>query len=64
MKVVGLFVIVLGWLIAVYSTQLSSTGAQLIAVLLGLATSVTGVVGVLNKAHLRQAIWKGDSARR
>ncbi len=57
-KIVGLIVIVLGWLIAVGSTQVSNTGLQLFVAVLGLVVSSVGVIGVLNRAHLEHAIWK------
>ena len=58
MKIAGLIVIVLGWLVAVGSTQVSSTGLQLLVAMLGLVVSAVGVIGVLNRAHLEHAIWK------
>jgi hypothetical protein len=57
-KIVGLIVIVLGWLIAVSSTQVSGTGLQLFVAVLGLVVSAVGVIGILNPAHLEHAIWK------
>lgn len=58
MKIAGLIVIVLGWLIAVSSTQVSGTGLQLFVALLGFVVSAVGVIGILNRAHLEHAIWK------
>jgi hypothetical protein len=58
MKIVGLLVIVLGWLIAVSSVETSSTGAQLVLTTLGLAVAAGGIIGILNQAHLKNAIWK------
>jgi hypothetical protein len=58
MKIVGLIVIVLGWLIAVSSVEVSSTGAQLVLATLGFLISCCGVIGILNKAHLKNALWK------
>ena len=57
MKIVGLLVVVLGWLIAVSSTQVSGAAPQLILALIGLLTSAGGVIGILNQAHLNEAIW-------
>ena len=57
-KIVGLIVIVLGWLIAVSSTQVSAVGVQLFVALLGLIVSAIGIIGILNRAHLEHAIWK------
>lgn len=58
MKIAGIIVILLGWMIAVSSVTLGSTGAQLALVLIGLITSLIGIIGVLNRAHLAEAIWK------
>jgi hypothetical protein len=58
MKIVGLLIIVLGWLIAVSSVEISSTGAQLVLATAGLLIAAFGVIGVLNRAHLENAIWK------
>jgi len=58
MKIVGLIVIVLGWLIAVSSVEVSSTGVQLIVALLGLGVITVGMLGILNQAHLKNALWK------
>jgi len=35
-----------------------STGARLFLSLLGIAISLAGILGVLNKAHLKDAVWK------
>lgn len=55
---VGLLVIMLGFVISVLSLALHSGGAQLAVVLLGLAVSLYGIMGVLNRAYLKNAIWK------
>jgi hypothetical protein len=49
---------VLGWLIAVSSVELSSVVVQTSVALLGLLVALGGVLGVLNGAHLKNAIWK------
>ncbi len=58
MKLVGIIVVLLGWLIAISSLTLSSTGVQLFVVLLGFIVSLVGIAGVLNRGHLAEAIWK------
>ena len=58
MRVVGLIVAVLGWFIAVLSTQVPGVGTQLAVALLGFIIAGVGVVGILNQAHLKNAIWK------
>jgi uncharacterized membrane protein len=57
-KLLGLLVCLLGWLIAINSVQLSSTAAQLFVALLGFVVSGFGAMGILNGAHLKNAIWK------
>jgi uncharacterized membrane protein HdeD (DUF308 family) len=63
-RILGLIVIIVGWLIAVSSTQVPGTTAQLLVVVLGFLISAVGILGILNRAHLKHAIWKGESARR
>jgi hypothetical protein len=58
MKVLGLLIAVLGWLIAVSSVELSNVGIQTLVALLGFLVAAGGVLGVLNGAHLKNAIWK------
>ncbi len=58
MRLIGLILAVLGWFVAVLSTQISGAGAQVAVALLGFLIAGVGVVGVLNQHHLKQAIWK------
>jgi uncharacterized membrane protein len=58
MKILGLIMAVVGWLIAVSSTQLSSPPIQVLVALIGFVVAIVAVVGVLNSAHLKNAIWK------
>jgi hypothetical protein len=55
---VGVLVTLLGFVIAVLSLAVHSVGAQLAVILLGLAVSLYGIMGVLNRAYLKNAIWK------
>ena len=58
MKLAGIVVILLGWIIAIMSLTLTNSGLQLVMVLAGFIVSLFGIIGVLNRAHLAQAIWK------
>jgi hypothetical protein len=58
MILVGLVVTLLGFVIAILSLTLHSVGSQLVVVLLGLAVSLFGIMGILNKHYLKNAIWK------
>ena len=59
MKFMGLLLAIAGWLVALaalFVTQ--SNGARLGLVSLGIAITIFGILGVLNSAYLKQAIWK------
>jgi hypothetical protein len=59
MILVGILVTLLGFVISVLSlAATSSVGGRLVMVLAGLAVSLFGILGVLNKAYLKNAIWK------
>jgi hypothetical protein len=59
MKIVGILLAVAGWLLPVIGLSMTaSTGARLFLCVLGLGITLTGIIGVLNKAHLKEAIWK------
>lgn len=58
MILIGLLTIVLGFVIALLSLLLHSVGGQLLLVLLGIGVSLFGIMGVLNKHYLKNAIWK------
>ena len=59
MKIVGELVVLAGWLIPVVGVAITqSTSVRFALVLLGIAVTLFGIVGVLNKAHLKSAIWK------
>jgi hypothetical protein len=61
MVAVGLLVTLAGFLITVSSLGLaSSVGARLVIVLVGIAVSLFGIIGFINPAYLKNAIWKGD----
>lgn len=60
MKLIGLLMTIMGWLIPISVLTLTqSTAARMIVSLVGIAISLVGILVVLNKAHLKNAIWKG-----
>lgn len=59
MKLVGLLLAVCGWLLPVAGlTWTSSLAARFIFALIGIALCLTGILGFLNPAYVKQAIWK------
>lgn len=49
----------LGFLISLFSLTLtSSVGGRFALVLLGLGVSLFGIIGLLNKQYIKNAIWK------
>jgi hypothetical protein len=58
MKLAGVVVILLGWVIAIMALTVESTGVQLAVVLAGFIVSLFGIIGVLNRAYVAEAIWK------
>ncbi len=59
MTVIGLAVTLLGFVIAVLSLGMtSSVNGRLIMVLAGLAVSLFGIIGILNPAFQKNAIWR------
>jgi hypothetical protein len=59
MILVGILLTLLGFVISVLSLAVtSSVGGRLAMVIVGLAVSLFGIMGVLNKAYLKNAIWK------
>lgn len=59
MAIAGLVITLLGFLISVFSlTATSSTSGRLVVVLIGLAVSLVGIVGILNPAYMKNAIWR------
>jgi len=59
MRLVGLLLAVVGWLVPVVGlTVTQSLGARFILVVLGISISLFGILSVLNKAHQKNAIWK------
>ncbi|MBZ5513425.1 MAG: hypothetical protein LAN62_01000 [Acidobacteriia bacterium] len=59
MKITGLLLAIVGWLIPVLGLSLtSSNAARLTLCLIGIAVCLVGILGVLNRAFLQNAIWK------
>ena len=59
MGVVGLVVTFAGFLLAASSVGLTAgTNARLILVLAGIAISLFGIIGLINPAYQKNAVWK------
>lgn len=59
MVLVGLVITFVGFLLAMSSVGIASgTSARLILVLIGIAVSLAGIMGVLNPAYMKNAVWK------
>jgi hypothetical protein len=59
MVFLGIVITVVGWLIAVSSLTLSpSNGGRLGIVMAGIVVSLIGILGVLNQAYMKNAVWK------
>jgi hypothetical protein len=59
MILVGVLLAFLGFLISVLSLAVtSSVTGRLVMVLVGLAVSLFGILGILNRVYLKNAIWK------
>ena len=59
MKLVGVFLALVGWLIPVVAlTHTQSLGTRFVLAIVGIAISLVGILFVLNQAHLKHVIWK------
>ena len=59
MRLTGLAITVAGWVIAMSGLFLASSNEiRLIFAVAGIAVSMFGILGVLNKYYLARAIWK------
>jgi len=59
MAIAGLAVTLLGFGIAVASLGMaSSVSGRMIMVILGLIVSMVGIIGLINPAYQKKAIWK------
>jgi len=60
MKLAGVIVIIGGWLLAtVAALQVASLRGKLAMNVIGIAVVLYGLFGLLQRAHLKTAIWKG-----
>ncbi len=59
MTALGLLVTFLGFVLAVFSVSLTtSVSGRMIIVLAGLVVSLIGIIGIINKGLLKDAIWR------
>jgi hypothetical protein len=59
MAFVGLVITLLGFVVAVASLGITSSNTvRLVIVLAGIVVSLVGILGVLNQAYMKNAIWK------
>ena len=58
MKILGLLVCLLGWLLAVMSVKVPGVYVQLLVAAAGVVVAAIGALKILNGAHLKDAIWK------
>ncbi len=64
MKLAGLITMVIGWLLAtVVALQVGSLRGKLALTIVGIAVIFFGLIALLNKAHLKTAIWKQSRVR-
>jgi hypothetical protein len=59
MVALGLLITLAGFLISLFSLGMtSSVNGRLILVLAGMAVSLFGIIGVINRAYLKNPLWK------
>lgn len=59
MTLLGLAVTVLGFVISLFSLGVSSdVNMRMAMVLVGIAVSLVGIIGVINRAYMKNAIWR------
>jgi len=59
MVLIGVLVTLLGFAISLLSLGMtSSVGGRMTMVLIGLAVSFTGIIGIINRAYLKDANWR------
>ena len=59
MVALGLLITLAGFLLAVMSLGMSSSvNGRLFMVLAGIVVSLFGIIGVINRAYLKNPIWK------
>ncbi len=56
---IGVLVTLFGFVLSVVSLgTTSSVGARLILVLAGMGISLVGIIGIINRAFVKKAIWR------
>ena len=59
MALAGVLITVLGFVISVLSVAMtSSVAGRMVVVLIGIALCLTGIIGVINRAFLKNANWR------
>lgn len=59
MKIVGLLMALIGWILPVVAlTQTQSLAARFAAAVIGIIVILVGILVVLNNEHQKHAIWK------
>lgn len=59
MVLVGILITLLGFVISLLSLGMASgVNSRMLIVLAGIVVSLTGIIGVINKAFVNNAIWK------
>ena len=59
MAIAGVVVTFLGFLIAMLSPGITgSVGGRMVLVLVGIALTLIGIIGMINRAYLSKAIWR------
>jgi hypothetical protein len=59
MILVGILITILGFVISLMSLGMASgVNVRMFMVLAGIVVSLIGIVGVINKAYVKNAIWK------
>ena len=59
MVLLGLLITLLGFVISFLSLGMTtSVNARMVIVLIGIAVSFTGIIGVMNRGYLKNAIWR------
>ena len=59
MIIAGIVVTLVGFLISVLSLgATSSVSGRMVMVLVGIAVSLGGIIGVLNRAYMSKAVWR------
>jgi len=59
MVLLGLLITLLGFVISFLSLGMTtSVNARMVMVLIGIAVSFTGIIGVINRAYLKNANWR------